>query len=36
MVRGGLSQYDADQQGFGLLRQMVYNQARFWAYMDIY
>ncbi len=36
MARGGLSQYDADQQGFGLLRQMVYNQARFWSYMDIY
>jgi len=36
MVRGGISQAMADQQGFGLLRQMIGRQARFWAYLDIY
>ena len=36
MARGGISQWMADQQGSGLLRQMVNMQARFYAYMDMY
>jgi DHA2 family multidrug resistance protein len=36
MIRGGLTQFVADQQGFALLTRMVSQQARFAAYMDIY
>jgi DHA2 family multidrug resistance protein len=36
MIRGGLTQWMADQQGTGLLNQMVRQQARFMAYMDVY
>jgi DHA2 family multidrug resistance protein len=36
MVRGGISQVVADQQGFALLQRMVSRQGRFWAYMDLY
>ncbi len=36
MARGGVTQWVAEQQGSGLLRQMVSRQARFYAYMDIY
>ncbi len=36
MVRGGVSQWLADQQGFALMSRMVSRQARFYAYMDIY
>src|SRR6185312_5524376 len=36
MARGGLTQWAADQQGFGLMGRMVSQQARFYAYMDIY
>jgi MFS transporter, DHA2 family, multidrug resistance protein len=36
MARGGVSQWLADQQATGLLRQMVGTQARFYAYMDIF
>jgi DHA2 family multidrug resistance protein len=34
MVRGGVTQNVADQQGMGLLSQMVHNQAREMAYLD--
>jgi MFS transporter, DHA2 family, multidrug resistance protein len=34
MVRGGVTQAAADQQGMGLLSRMVYNQAREMAYLD--
>ncbi len=36
MIRGGLTQFVADQQGFALLSRMVGQQARFMAYMDVY
>ncbi len=36
MARGGVTQWMADQQGFGLMSRMVGQQARFYAYMDIY
>jgi MFS transporter, DHA2 family, multidrug resistance protein len=36
MIRGGLTQFVADQQGFALMSRMVSQQARFMAYMDIY
>jgi DHA2 family multidrug resistance protein len=36
MARGGLTQWMADQQGFGLMSRMVGQQARFMAYLDIY
>jgi MFS transporter, DHA2 family, multidrug resistance protein len=34
MVRGGVTQAVAEQQGMGLLSQMVHNQAREMAYLD--
>jgi DHA2 family multidrug resistance protein len=34
MARGGVTQAVADQQGTGLLAQMVQNQAREMAYLD--
>ena len=34
MVRGGVTQAVAQQQGMGLLSQMVHNQAREMAYLD--
>ena len=34
MVRGGVTQVVAAQQGMGLLSRMVYNQAREMAYLD--
>ena len=36
MIRGGLSRVMAEQQGVGLVQQMVGQQARFWGYLDIY
>ena len=36
MTRGGISRSMAEDQGFGLLQRMVNDQARFWAYIDIY
>jgi DHA2 family multidrug resistance protein len=36
MIRGGITQWMANQQGFGLMSRMVGQQARFMAYMDIY
>lgn len=36
MVRGGVSQVMADEQGMGLLTQMVHNQARQMAYLDAF
>jgi len=36
MARGGVSEVMAERQGAGLVARMVYNQARFWAYLDIY
>jgi hypothetical protein len=34
MVRGGVTRAVAEQQGMGLLSQMVHNQAREMAYLD--
>jgi DHA2 family multidrug resistance protein len=34
MIRGGVTQAVAQQQGWGLLSQMVHNQAREMAYLD--
>ena len=34
MIRGGVTQFVAQQQGMGLLSQMVHNQAREMAYLD--
>ena len=34
MIRGGVTQAVAQQQGMGLLSQMVHNQAREMAYLD--
>jgi MFS transporter, DHA2 family, multidrug resistance protein len=36
MVRGGVTEWMAQQQAFGMLQQMVGRQYRFYAYMDIY
>ena len=36
MARGGVTQWMAEQQGFGMLQQMVTRQYRFYAFMDIY
>ena len=34
MIRGGVTRVVAEQQGMGLLSQMVHNQAREMAYLD--
>ena len=36
LVRGGVTQWVAQQQGFGMLTQMITRQYRFYAYMDVY
>ena len=36
MVRGGMTEVMAQQQSRGLLSQMVHNQAREMAYLDIF
>jgi DHA2 family multidrug resistance protein len=36
MVRGGVTQWVADQQGSAMLTSMVRQQARFMGYMDVY
>ena len=36
MVRGGVTRAVADEQGMGLLTQMVHKQAREMAYLDIF
>ncbi len=34
--QGGMSRPDAQNQAMGMLQDMVYNQARFYSYMDVY
>jgi DHA2 family multidrug resistance protein len=36
LVRGGVTQWMAEQQAFGMMRRMVTRQSRFYAYIDIY
>jgi DHA2 family multidrug resistance protein len=36
MIRGGITEWAANQQAFGMLKQMVAQQARFMGYMDNY
>jgi len=36
MTRGGVSRPVAEDQAFGMLSQMVNNQAEFWSYLDVY
>ncbi len=36
MVRGGVTKAVADQQGMGMVTQMVHNQSREMAYLDIF
>ena len=36
MVRGGVTRWMAEQQGFGMLQQMIVRQYRFFAYMDVF
>ena len=35
-VQAGVSEVMAQDQAMGLLQQMVYSQARFWGYMDVF
>ena len=36
MVRGGVTRVVAEQQGMGMLAQMVHDQARVMAYLDAF